>query len=114
MVVELREGDHVKMRFLTTVMVASRSSENSTFVSWLDIFNEGVASRFNCIMEAFLAYWLFWYVLVSKLEDGLYQYVFSLAIQIIKGSLYALLDECIQNTRATRHDLVTNADSNFL
>lgn len=54
-------------------------------LSWLCYFEKGEGSKLDCIMEAFLAYWLSWYVLPSILKDELHPFVFLLSIQIAKG-----------------------------
>lgn len=41
-------------------------------------------------MEAFLAYWLSWYILLNEAEDELNQYFFLLINQIAKGVKFAL------------------------
>lgn len=46
--------------------------------------------QMDCIVEAFLAYWLPWYILLSGPDNGLNLFIFLLAIQIAKGSKLAL------------------------
>lgn len=63
----------------------------------------GIASK--VVLEAMLAFWLSWYVLPRRPEDGINSYVFSLAIRLTKGgkvalflgSLFYRLDECVQS-----------------
>lgn len=74
-------------------------------------------------MEAFLSYWLSWYVLLSNRKDVLDPYIFPLAILIAKGvwfslaslclsSIYTLLDEFMGNVVSVvgRYDAVTYVD----
>lgn len=56
----------------------------------MSFFDEGDGSRSDFLVEAFLAYGLLWYVLLSGPVDGLHQYVFPLSIQIAKGVRFAL------------------------
>lgn len=99
--------EHAKMKLLTMVMASSRSSKMSTCSTWLLYFNEGEGSKFNCFVNAFLAYWPSWNVFSRGPRDALNQSVFPLVIQIAKGISLVLalvsgipltqLDKGIQN-----------------
>lgn len=54
--------------------------EKSTYTTWLRFFCEGRASLLDSVVEAFLAYWLSWYMLANRSEDSLNPYIFPLKI----------------------------------
>lgn len=60
------------------------------------ILCEGDGSKSGYMVEAFLTYWLYGYMLPSNLEDDVNLYVFQLA-SLYPESLYTRLDECINN-----------------
>lgn len=85
------EGEYkVKLPCLTSAMSASSTSGKLKYATCLRFFNEGDGSLSGCIMEAYLAYWLSWFVLPSGLEDGLNPYVFPMTIWLAKGEKLAL------------------------
>lgn len=85
--VELTEEDNqMKMRFLVMLMVASKLLWKSIYTSWLCYFVKEECSLFECVVEAFLAYRLLWYVLPSGPENGPSQSV----LKIAKGTKFAL------------------------
>lgn len=55
-----------------------------------DFFDEDDGSRSVYVIVDFLSYWLSWYGLSSRPEDGLTLYVFPLAILIVKRLQFAL------------------------
>lgn len=86
---------------------------------------EGNNSLFQ--VEAFLAYWLSYFVFLSSPKDGINSYVFPLVVLLTKGnrlvlaplylgSLYAWLDECSKGVFKSmgRYDVVTYVDASFL
>lgn len=66
------EGEvQVRLKYLTTAMAASTSTGKSAYTTWLRFFYEGDGSQSEFMDEAFLAYWLSWYVLPSGPEERL-------------------------------------------
>lgn len=73
-----------------------------------------------------LVYWLSWYVLPSRPEDGISPYVFPLAVRLAKGgkialapfflALYFHLVECIQNLVKSmgRYTVLSYSNTSFL
>lgn len=64
------------------------------------------------MLEALLSYWLSWFVLLSRLADRLNNYVFLVVVVLVEGetlalepiylgSLFAQLEECVNNIVAS-------------
>lgn len=51
----------------------------------------GEGNQSNYVVEAFLAYWLSWYIFSSGSEGDLNQHIFPLAMEIAKGMKFALV-----------------------
>lgn len=47
----VKEDNQIKMKFLVTVIVASRSLGKSTDESWLSYFKKGEGNQLNCVVE---------------------------------------------------------------
>lgn len=94
----------------------------SIYSTWMRYLDEGEGSWSDYMVEAFLTYWLSWYILPSQLEDGLNQYMFLPIHQVVKGSeftlgtLYLRLDQCVHNfTRSVGHyDVMIHTYLRFL
>lgn len=52
-----------------------------TYAALLNFFEEGDGGRAEFMVEAFLLYWLFWYVLPNGIKDALNLYVLPLAME---------------------------------
>lgn len=48
----------MKIKYMTSVMTASRTSNNLTYASWLRLFDKENGSSNAYLMESFLVYWL--------------------------------------------------------
>lgn len=96
-------------------------------ISWTKSFEEGEGRKIIYQVEAFLVYWLSYFVYPSCHQDGLQSYVFALAVMLVKrkrfalatlylGSLYARLDKCLHNIfrSVSRYDVVLYSDASFL
>lgn len=69
----LKEEDQKKVEYLTKSLSSSKYSTNkATYLSWVKYFDygEGRDSKFQ--LEAFLAYWLSYFVFRSPPEGGLH------------------------------------------
>lgn len=90
-------------------------------------FVEGTGKNNKYQLDAFLAYWLNYFVFPSPLEDDMYVFAFPMAVLLAQGkklalapwylgSLYARLDECSKNITQSveRYDVVSYMDANFL
>lgn len=96
-----------QLKYLVATMTTSRLSSDSTFVTWLQVFDKEDGNHSEFVVEAFLACWLS--CISCPTDRGwLNQYVFHLAIQIAKcmqflfaplfrRSFYAWLDYFIGN-----------------
>lgn len=96
-------------------------------MTWATYFVDGPDSKSAYQLEAFLAYWLNYFIFPSPPEDGVHPSVFSMAVLLAQGKrlplaawylgvLYARLDEAARNvTRSLgRYDVVSYVDANFL
>lgn len=86
--VVLKGEDEVKLDNLNSAMIASRTSDNSSYATWIN-FNARDGSMSDYVIEAFLAYWMLWVMLLSE-QDGFNPYVFPLVILLVKGDTPAL------------------------
>lgn len=71
----LEEKNEAKLRYMTSSMIASKTSSKSTCATWLRYCREREGSQSKLVVEPLVAYWLSWSVLLSGLEDGLNAYV---------------------------------------
>lgn len=90
-------------------------------------FVDGAGSDSRFQLEAFLAYWLSYFVFSGPPEDGVHSSMFPMAVMLAQGrkfalapwflgSLYAQLDECSRNVTWSigRNDAVSYIEANFL
>lgn len=77
----LKEDDQTNLKYLTVAMAASETYGKSTCAIRFGFLMRGMAVGVN-VVEAFLSYWLCWYVLSSGSEVGLNHYLFPLGILI--------------------------------
>lgn len=78
----LEEDTQVKLKYLT----ASRMSSKSKYVTSIKFLVEGNGSRSGRVVEAFLAYWLFWYGATKWSRECSKPLCDPLAILIERGS----------------------------
>lgn len=74
------EKDEANFQLLTYAMTTSKTSSNSNYASLLRYFNERDGSQSVLMLKALLSYWLSCFVHPRRLEDGLNNYAFLLAI----------------------------------
>lgn len=97
------------------------------YLSWLTYFTKGAGLNNEVQLAAFFAYWLFYFVFPSPLDDWLNPFVFPVAVLLAQkkpvalgplflGSLFKRLDECGRHiTRSVgRYDVICYVDVNFL
>lgn len=65
----LKEEYQVKLKCMTA-HGCLKDVCKSIYRTWLRFLDKGDSSRRGYLVEAFLAYWLFWYLLPSGLEEG--------------------------------------------
>lgn len=81
------------------------ASKKSTYLTWASYFVDGAGKDSPFQLEAFLAYWLSYFVFPGPPKDGVHSSVFSMEVMLAQGkklalapwflgSLFACLDEC--------------------
>lgn len=72
---------------LTTFLQKTKygAAKKSTFLTWVTYFVDGPGSKSAYQLEAFLAYWLNYFVFPSPPEDGLHPSVFPMAVLLAQG-----------------------------
>lgn len=103
------------------------AAKKATFLTWATYFVEGPGNKSAHQLEAFLAYWLNYFVFPSPPEDGVQPSIFPMAVLLARGkklplaawflgTMYARLDEAARNTTRSmgRYDVVSYVDANFL
>lgn len=83
--VTLKEEDQKKGEYKTKFLSSSKYSMNKATYLYLE---DGDRRDSQYQLEAFLTFWLSYFILPSPLDDGLHGYVFSLATQITRGNNY--------------------------
>lgn len=75
----------VRLFLLNEALSGSKLKGKSTYTSWVTYFTQGTGAESDVVLEAMFVFWLSWYVLPSRPEDGINPYVFPLAIRLAKG-----------------------------
>lgn len=123
-----RRRELEEARFFNKSLSDSKYVTNkATYISWAKFFEEGKGRNSKYQVEVLLAYWLFYYVFPSSLEDGLHNYFFLLVVLLVKAkrlalgtlylsSLYARLGECSSNISCSidLYDVVTHPVASVL
>lgn len=123
----LDDGDEARLIILNEALSDSKVKDKSTYTTWINYLTEGVGAKTKVVLETMLAFYLSWYILPSGPEDGIYPYVFPLAVKLVNSeqlalapiflrSLFYQLEECVQNQLKLmgRHTMVSYANFAFL
>lgn len=119
--------DEAKLQELVSAMLSSRRLRKSTYASWIRHLEERAGRESEVEVEGLLSYLLSWFLLSSRLEDGINPFVLLMAIILANRERVALPVNAYiprlvvrqigrvsqQHSCIGRYDVVTHADTGF-